>query len=213
MPCKTRVVMYRNKKETNFVIILKFFQIYLFHVLFSPHVCVPHMCMVSMELEEGSRSTAIGLTRGCEPSCGWQESNLGSLKGQSCWPISLQLFVMLICSNCKEIFIYKSFHVNYRGSGLFCSVCLCVPVSDSCCCVCSCMWSCSQVCCSRECCSCSEAESRQSLVRDWWPSLNIFQKYFKFKNFKKCSACIFVLGTCKISLCSLVTHKFQMRRS
>lgn len=128
MPCKTRVVMYRNKKETNFLIILKFFQIYLFHVLFSPHVCVPHMCMVSMELEEGSRSTALGLTRGCEPSCGWQESNLGSLKGQSCWPISLQLFVMLICSNCKEIFIYKSFHVNYRGSGLFCSVCLCVPV-------------------------------------------------------------------------------------
>lgn len=70
------------KKETNFVIILKFFYIYLFYVLFSSHTCVPHMCMVSMELEEGSRSTIIRLTRDCEPSWGDQELNLVSLKGQ-----------------------------------------------------------------------------------------------------------------------------------
>lgn len=35
---------------------------------------------------------------------------------------------MLILNNCKEIFIHKSFHINYRGNGLFCSVCLCVPM-------------------------------------------------------------------------------------
>lgn len=166
-------------------ILLLFLSSFIYFMCCFPHMDVYYICTWCLwNLEEGCKSTNIGLTRGCEPSCGFQELNLCSLKVQillAAGP-SLQPFVMLIFNNCKEILIYKSFHINYRGNGLFCCVCLCVLMCLTLAVVH--VHACVHVYrCVLECCSCHEAESSQSLVRYWWSCVNIFQKYFKFKNF------------------------------
>lgn len=49
------------------------------------YVCVPHVCLLSEEPEEGARAPAPGATGNCELPCGSLKQNPGPLQRQKCF--------------------------------------------------------------------------------------------------------------------------------